>query len=152
MAWAVPFARSVVIHFQHDYFLYWIVSPKWCRIDDDEGTFLLVYKMYHQCDTKLFTSMVHYCSLLKCITKEKNLAKLWNFVSSWNCSCEPKTIGTCTASLFTIMYHQCDTIPFMSKVICHSSLKRITENNEMARNSKVFTKKPVFGQGDRYQE
>ena len=80
MAWAVPFARSVVIHFQHDYFLYWIVSPKRCRIDNDEGTFLLVYKMYHQCDTKLFTSMVHYCSLLKCITKEKKLAKLWNFV------------------------------------------------------------------------
>ena len=106
---------------------------------------LLVYRMYDQCDTKLFASTVHYCSLLKCITKEKKLAKLWNFVSSWNCGCEPKTIGTGTAWLFTITYHQCDTISFMSMVICHSLLKRITENNEMARNSKVFTKKPVFG-------
>ena len=96
---------STVVHFQYEYFHYRSVSPKWCKIDNDEGTFLLVYRMYHQCDTKLFTSTVHYCSLLKCITKEKKLAKLWNFVSSWNCGCEPKTFGTSTAWLFTITYH-----------------------------------------------
>ena len=88
MARAVPFAGNLVRDFQYEHFRYWNVPPRWDKIADEHGTFVLVPKMSHR-------------------KKKVEKRQIWLF--SYFCSGDPTLDVSVIAWLVTGMSHQSDT-------------------------------------------